>query len=367
MAQQPGARPRQVIADELVGGALHALLDAVDEGLLLLDDTGDLVLVNARFRDLFGLPDMAGLAEIRAGIADCMASPQRYLEAVTAEDEFGGPEDEFELVRPSRRVVRRRVAAVMDPDGRLIGRLVSYRDVTRDVEVSRLKTEFVSNVSHELRTPMAAIKGFLGVVLDDEGSLESEQRRHFLTIAREQTERLSRLIDDLLDISRIEAGRRERLPEPFAAADLVREVSHAVKDQMAAVGLTLVVQPVPPDRLVVADRDQMAQVLLNLLANALKFTPPGGRVELSTGGDEREFWWQVSDTGCGIAGDELDRIFDKFYRCTTVGPAPPGTGLGLAIARELVLGHGGRIDVDSELGAGSRFTVYLPRQGSGLS
>jgi signal transduction histidine kinase len=240
---------------------------------------------------------------------------------------------------------------------------VSYRDVTRDAEINRLKSEFVSNVSHELRTPMAAIKGFLGVVLEDEASLDAETRRKFLGIARHETDRLSRLIDDLLDISRIESGRARRHVSSFPLAELLRDAVLMARPEAEAARLELVLD-VPPVRWrLVADRDQVSQVLHNLLGNAVKFTPPEGKVHLWAEAAGGELRLRVADTGRGIVADDLPRIFDKFYRCRAAGVGPVGTGLGLAIAKELVEAHGGHIDVESRLGEGSVFTVCLPWTG----
>lgn len=348
--------------DALVSTALQALADAVDEGLLLVDNAGRIVLTNHTLRRLFDLTNVDSLAELRTHIAGCVADPGAYLRALEAEaaDPDDGEEIELELVRPTWRVLRRRQAAVRDPNGQIIGRLVAYRDVTRDAEISRLKTEFVANVSHELRTPMAAIKGFLDVVIDDEESMPEAQRRQFLAIAREQTHRLSRLIDDLLDISRIEAGRRPRKERPFAVADLLRDVVWSVRPEAAERGLDIELQLPDGSWELVADRDQIAQVLLNLLANAIRFTPAGGRVVVRVEKSAGELRIAVEDTGCGIAPEDLPHVFEKFYRCRTYGAAPPGTGLGLAIAKELTEGHRGRIEVVSEPGVGSTFTVCLP-------
>ncbi len=348
------------VGHELAGGAFHALFDAVDEALLLVDIHGRVSLANARFWSMFGLRPGADVDEIRSGIADCMGDRAAYLAAVDEAAEAAGGEQEFLLVRPKRRVVRRRVGAVRDADGRLIGRLVSYRDVTRDAELNRMKTEFVTNVSHELRTPMAAIKGFLQVVLDDEDTIDPVQRRNFLQIARQQTDRLSRLIDDLLQISRIESGRQRLQPNAFPVADLLRDVSLAIRPELKAAELELQVEAPPAELILNADRDKTAQVLLNLLSNAVKFTPAGGQVSVDWAVADGELSITVRDTGRGIATDDLPHIFEKFYRCRAVGMQPEGTGLGLAIAQELMHAHDGRIEVTSTLGAGSAFTVTLP-------
>jgi two-component system phosphate regulon sensor histidine kinase PhoR len=354
--------PDITASDSLRDRAVQALLDAVDEGLLVVDQDGRVVCSNQRLWELFGMAPTGDLAEIRARVIGCMADPDAYLTAV--EEAPGETVCDLELVRPERRTVRRRTVPLL-ADGRPVGHLVAYRDVTRDVEVSRLKSEFVANVSHELRTPMAAIKGFLGVVLDDEETMSAEVRRRFLTIAREQTDRLSRLIDDLLDLSRIESGRRPRRHSRVQVRDLIRDVAITARPDAVLGEVQLVVEEPPPELYLTGDRDQLAQVLFNLLTNAIKFTPAGGRVTLSAGREAGELRLAVSDTGCGIAPSELRHVFDKFYRSGTAGRRPRGAGLGLAIARELVEGHGGRVEVASRLGEGSTFTVRLPLGAAG--
>lgn len=351
---------RTLVVGELAQGALPALLDAVDEALLVTDADGRLVAANHRLWHLFGLAPTDSVGGIRNHIVSCVADPDAYLRAVEVAPGTLAPDEgecEFALVRPEPRVVRRRVCSLG-----AVGWLVSYRDVTRDAEVNRLKTEFVANVSHELRTPMAAVKGFLTIVLEDEGALSAEQRRRFLTIAKAETERLSRLIDDLLDLSRIEAGRHHRLEATFPLAELVRDVVIVARPEATKGEVALAVEPLPEDVVVSADRDQIAQVLHNLVGNAVKFTPAGGSVTLSARADEQGLTLAVQDTGVGIAAEDLPRVFEKFYRCRGSGVAPRGAGLGLAIAQELVEAHDGCLTVSSQPGAGSRFAVQLPPQ-----
>jgi signal transduction histidine kinase len=355
---------RTGLAAELVDGALRALLEAVDEALMLVDEHGRLLAANARLWLMFDIEPTGDLAAVRSSILGCVRDPEAYFRLI--HDQADGREVEIDLVRPEPRVVRRRVAALRDPDGRRNGWLVSYRDVTRDAETNRLKTEWVSNVSHELRTPMAAIKGFLGVVLDDEETLEPEQRRKFLGIARAETDRLSRLIDDLLDISRIEAGRRPRHETSFAVAELLYDAVLLARPQAEAGGLKIELEAPPPAWRLTADRDQLSQVLHNLVGNAVKFTAPGGRVRLWAEAREGQMRLAVADTGCGLAPEDLPHVFDKFYRGRAAGTRPRGTGLGLAIARELTEAHGGQIDITSRLGEGSVFVVRLPWDGEGL-
>ncbi len=231
-------------------------------------------------------------------------------------------------------------------------------------EMDRLKSAFVSIVSHELRTPMTSIKGYVENMLDGlTGSLAERQRRYLERI-RHNSERLTRMINELLDLSRIEAGQMHLQRRPAAAGDLIDEVVEGLQDLAHAKGVDLtVVTPVGAPA-IDGDRDKLHQVLTNLIHNAIKFTNSGGRVRIETAAS-REGCLQVTvaDTGCGIPASELDNIFYKFYRGNEVAAEARGAGLGLAISKTLVELHGGRIWAESQPGAGSRFMFTVPTAG----
>jgi signal transduction histidine kinase len=232
---------------------------------------------------------------------------------------------------------------------------------TQELETAnRHKSEFLANVSHELRTPLAAIKGFVDNMLDGlTGELNPRQLR-YLTRLQANTDRLARLINDLLDLSRIEAGRLELRPTTVRLTPLVHDVVASLRPVADAKGLQL--EALTTDASVWADADKVTQVLMNLLGNALKFTPTDGRVTVTAAYDESA-WVQiaVADTGPGIAADEAAHIFDQFYQAARMDLAKRhGTGLGLTIAKTLVEMHGGRLWVESAVGHGSTFRFTLP-------
>ncbi len=250
--------------------------------------------------------------------------------------------------------------------------------------LDRLKSEFVSNVSHELRTPLTAIRMAVDNLLDGVTGELSPTLTRYLTRVRSNTDRLVRLITDLLDLSRIEAGRVELHPTAIPAGDLIQEVVEGLRPMAAAKGVDLLVPPAAPPTLAYADRDKLQQVLINLVENAVKFTGSGGTItvrartliaeEHGTGGAEgrsplplrpsapQQFLEiAVEDTGQGIPPEELGAIFDKFHQVRRDGQAKTqGTGLGLAIAKSLIELHGGRIRVESQVGRGSRFVFTVP-------
>jgi signal transduction histidine kinase len=228
-------------------------------------------------------------------------------------------------------------------------------------EVDQLKSDFLGNVSHELRTPLAAVKGYVDNLLDGVAGPLTDKPRHYLGRIRDNADRLARMVSDLLDLTRIEAGKIELLPQALVLADAVGDaldgLRHVAAERRVRLTADLAASPA-----VWADPDKVHQVLTNLLANAIKFSPPGGQVAVTAGPDSGGLVrLAVEDTGPGIAPAERERVFDKFYQVGRVeGERPPGTGLGLTIARHLVELHGGRIWVEEAAGGGAAFVVLLP-------
>lgn len=234
-------------------------------------------------------------------------------------------------------------------------------------ELDRLKSDFVANVSHELRTPLTAIKGAVDLILREVPGPLNEKQSHYLSRVRSNTQHLAGLINDLLDLSKIEEGKIEVQAVRMSLGGLVHEVVETLRPIASEKPIDLEVTAPKSSILVWADRDKITQVLTNLIGNAIKFTPPYGSVTVSSASNDAD-WVRVSvaDTGPGISADERERIFEKFYQVAeNGGPKPKGTGLGLAISKTLVELHGGKIWVESEPGRGSTFYFTLPASASG--
>lgn len=229
-------------------------------------------------------------------------------------------------------------------------------------ELDRLKSDFVSNVSHELRTPLTAIKGAVDLLLREMAGPLGERQAHYLTRVKSNTQHLAGLINDLLDLSKIEAGRVELNSSRVSLGGLVHEVVETLRPVAAEKPISLEVAAPEPAIVVWADREKLTQVLMNLIGNAIKFTPSEGKVTVSvTGNGNGAVAVSVRDTGSGISAEDREKIFDKFYQAAGNGKSKPkGTGLGLAISKALVELHGGRIWVESEVNRGSTFTFTLP-------
>jgi len=228
-------------------------------------------------------------------------------------------------------------------------------------KLDKLKSEFISMVSHELRTPLSSIREGTSQVIDGLLGKINREQAEVLSIVLEEVDRLGRTINDVLDISRLDAGRIVPQRSVFIFSDLVKKnigkLGLAVREKKIEIGMEVD----PPSFRIYADRDRLEQVLFNLLGNALKFTPEEGRITVEAGLQRGYLSCRVADTGIGIPLAEQGRIFDKFAQSSRqIGPGVTGSGLGLAIARSLVKMHGGEISVESEPGQGSRFTFTIP-------
>jgi signal transduction histidine kinase len=250
-----------------------------------------------------------------------------------------------------------------------LGSVSIFRDITREVEVDRLKSEFVATVSHELRTPMTSIKGYADLLLLGAAGEITEQQQRFLETIKQNADRLSVLVNDLLDISRIDQGRVELRFAPMNMTDLIQSVAEHLegrsKDEKRPMNVAI---DLPDEPLTVwGDYDKVVQIVTNLADNAFNYTPPGGHITLSAAHEGDRMLVSVADTGIGIPPELSDRIFERFFRGDEVHELvmdTPGTGLGLAIVREFVQMHNGRIWFESELGKGTTFYVELPARAS---
>jgi len=232
--------------------------------------------------------------------------------------------------------------------------------VTKEKEIAKMKSDFVSNVSHELKAPLASIRAYVEMLIDGEAAGEAQSREFFQTIASE-TDRLNRLIDNILNLSRLESGLVPINKTDLAVTAILRDVCEVMTPQAAKKSIRLEADLAPVFFRVHGDRDMLYQAVLNVVSNAVKYTPEGGRVNISTYLADGSVIVEVADSGHGIHPDELQRIFEKFYRSHATGKAVAGTGLGLPLVKHVVEAiHGGRVTVESQVGKGSVFRLYLP-------
>jgi signal transduction histidine kinase len=339
----------------------------MSDGLVVTDAEGRIILANPVTDRLFGVSFTGGDGDLLPALIGASPYPLTYRGGA-APDLVGlvlgqgvPYRGELEVRGPSPATLEFSFVPVLGMGAQITGGLAVFHDITELRRIDTLKNDFISMVSHELRTPLTSIKGFVKlVVMGDLGPL-NEQQAECLGVADREADRLTRLINDLLDLSRIEAGTLTFHWEAVDPAPLVADVLRVLRPQVDAAGLTLSAD-LPPDLpLVRADRQRLTQILTNLVGNAVKFTAPGGRVLVRAGVEEDRLVMAVSDTGMGIPAHALAHVFDRFYQVDTGETrARGGTGLGLAITRQLVEGHGGSIHLRSVPNEGTTVTVTLP-------
>lgn len=349
---------------ERLANVLRAVLDSTVDGILLSDADGNVQLANRPIvhltRDL-GMSYDGAVVDRLLSVEHRIKDREKYRAAMERlrTNPAEGTFDEFEDT-VSGRVFQGFTAPVLDDRGGFIGRVWTLRDVTQQRELERLKDEFVATVSHELRTPLTSMMGFLEMIREGEAGPLNEEQRRFLAIVYRSSERLQRLVGDLLFVARLDANGLQLQLAQIQVDEIVREAleSVAALSRSREVEVESDIRDVPP---VWGDRERLAQLVGNLLSNALKFTPPGGRITVRAFAEDGSVVVEVADTGIGIPKGEQERLFQRFFRSSTATEhAIPGTGLGLVISKAIAEAHGGTIGVESEPGQGTCFRVELP-------
>jgi signal transduction histidine kinase len=344
----------------------RVLLDTLSEGILQIDPAGRVVRANAAARAMFGLVVHAEAQPFSTQIRS--AELRRILRDAAA----GRAVNTTELAVDERRLLVSVRPLPPDADGASTGAVIGVVDLTELRRLEGVRRDFVANVSHELKTPLTSIRGYVETLLADE--LPAELRQQFLEVIRKNTDRLQRIIDDLLDLSRLQSGGWQPELDEVDANDVIEDVWSSCRDRAAERRIAFV----PPREhvTVLADPGGLRQVLSNLLDNALRYTPVGGRIEITTStttpppgrlakngspSSAGFVTFAVSDNGSGIPSYALGRIFERFYRVDPArSRADGGTGLGLSIVKHLVERMGGDVRAESTLGKGTTIRFRLP-------
>jgi PAS domain S-box-containing protein len=346
---------------------LEQIFSSTSDGILVLDLDGRIVALNSRGGALLGVDARAVTGKPVAALVEAVGAPGAWsarggpaLQAL-AEGRAAPASGDLELDQPAPRTLRWHAEPTRDATGKRVGVTLTLQDVTREREIDRMKTEFVSIVSHELRTPLTSIKGSLHLLLTDDDPPLAPTHRELVEISTKNSDRLIRLINDILDISKIEAGRIDLHLESHRPVEFVAVAVDGIRSVADERGVRIETAVAGDLPLVLVDFDRIVQVMTNLLSNAVKFSPAGGRVmvKADVSGDALEI--RVRDEGRGIAAADLPNLFQKFRQLDSSSVrVAGGTGLGLAITRGIVEEHGGRVRVESMLGLGSTFIVELP-------
>jgi len=348
---------------------LLATIETIPAALMIFNVDGSVRLRNRAATEVFGIePQNPELRKNYWGRFKRIAKdgsaipPEEWISARALRGDTSRNE-ELEIHHPDGRVfpILASGAPLRNELGHVAGAVVAFQDISRLREVDRMKDEFVSIVSHELRTPLTSIRGSVQLVLDEPTSVPDAEHRQLLQIALNNCERLVRIINDILDVSKIESGNLSLRKKAVNVSDLVRQSVDVLANPARNASVTLQVNVPASIRPVMVDPDRIVQALVNLLSNAVKFAPANSTVSVTVSGSEHMVTIAVADHGEGIAPENLNRLFRKFQQVdSSSSRRKGGTGLGLAITKALVEQHGGRIVVDSELHKGTRFSFTLP-------
>ncbi len=368
---QTGAeRLGSMLREEQVNAAkMQSMLESIADGVLVADEKGKVILVNVVCGEILSIPrdeilgqNVHQLSGVYGSSGDAWI--QKIQEWANNSDQIEGHTFLLEELKiaDEEKIVSVHVAPVF-ASGQFFGTVSIFRDRTKEVEVDRVKSEFVSTVSHELRTPLTSIKGYTDLMLMGAAGKIPEAQERYLRVIKNNADRLQELVNDLLEISRLETGKTQLELRPIDLKQIVKQVCDHLNGRVKHEEKQITVNNALEDQLPLAHADfkRVGQILTNLVDNAFNYTLEGGSITISTHTNKHYIYVSVSDTGIGISKDNQDKIYDRFYRSDDARVQKvSGTGLGLAIVRSLVEMHGGKLKVDSQLGKGSTFTFNLP-------
>ncbi|MDH7482708.1 MAG: ATP-binding protein [Armatimonadota bacterium] len=336
---------------------METILRTMADGIVVTDKRGRIILFNPASERILGIKSEKVVGEQIEALSMIPDAVEMIHGTVKSRRTL---RKELKIHAPVERIVNAYSAPVSDEGGQIIGVVLGLHDVTEIRMLAEVRKDFVANVSHELRTPVAAIRAIVGA-LQSGAKEDPEVLERFVNSLDSETERLSLLLADLLNISELESGKRK----PQRSNVLVRELVEQAVENLSEKALQYEVSVkinVPHEMQMYVDKRQMHQVLINLIDNAIKYTPEKGSVEISASETNEDWILSVSDTGVGIPPAHIDRIFERFYRVDKARSRQlGGTGLGLSIVQDIVQAHGGRISVESTVGVGSTFTIAIPK------
>ena len=345
---------------------IKTIINCMGDGVLVCDRDSCIVLSNPAASRMLKVPETSLIGNFLPQCnlhSDLSKMIQESL--ATTDKSYSSVSQELSLGESGEIFLRAHTAPVQNDLGETMGSVTVLQDISHLKELDKMKSEFIAMVTHELRAPIAAVEQQLTVILNKMAGEITEKQGQLLSRAKERIKGLLTLIKDLLDLSKIEAGMMVQYKEPLHLHEVVQKVVDLMRAEAEAKKLDLQFTAPPQLSLISADRNSMEGIFTNLISNAIKYTPEGGKVWVHLEEEGGFVKATVSDTGIGIKKEDLSRIFDKFYRVKTVETRQiVGTGLGLSIVKSVVDAHLGSIFVESEEGGGTIFSVLLPKESS---
>ncbi len=339
---------------------MTAIVNSIAEGLILVDSDNRILHINPAAERLLDLSQDS----IDKDITELIHNDELIqIEQAPSKNEDTNFVSEITLIHHDEKLVLRTIASpFLDENGQTLGTVYLFDDVTREKEIDQMKSDFISLVSHELRTPLTSIIGFVSFILDGKAGAINDRQRNSLARVQRQSKRLAALINDLLDISRIESGRIQMEQAPISILDIVTQRIEEIRPQADEKSIQLNLTAPESVSQILGDEARMGQVFTNLIGNAIKFTPNNGEVSVKVEADGNLLHVEVIDTGPGIPPEERQKIFDKFYQLSDISTRQQGgSGLGLSISKSIVEAHGGKLWIDDgNQGKGSNFQFVLP-------
>jgi two-component system phosphate regulon sensor histidine kinase PhoR len=336
---------------------IDAVLSSMFEGIMVVDEKGSILLMNPSLRKLFFVDSDP---ETKSPI-EAIRNPQvQDIVDKIIENKQRLISEELAISQPEEKILKINGVPIIR-NNVLEGAVLVFHDISELRRLERVRQDFVANVSHELRTPISSIKGYAETLLD--GAIEDKDNvKEFISIIYQDSNRLANLIDDLLDLSKIESGKMKMSFEPLDIKPILDRCLGVLEKTIRTKKLSLSVDMPGKIPKVLADEKRLSQVFLNLLDNAVKYTPDGGSIKVSISLSDKLVQVDIADTGIGIPEKDLSRIFERFYRVDKARSRElGGTGLGLSIVKHIVLAHNGQVWVKSEQGLGSTFSFTIPQ------
>ena len=353
------AMHRALVETEAARERTDAIVASIKDGLIATDMEDRIILMNGAAEGILGIGFEAAANKSLERLIDSIVpakKPAPYHELRTREFVLENIAMDSAIHRP--RAVHFKISPIITRDGEKVGRIAVLRDITREREIDRMKNEFISTAAHELRTPLTSIKGFSQILLA-KNNLTDEQKREFIFYIHQNSEALEKIINDLFALCRVDSDRIIHLKksEGHICSDIENVVSGYRREHSSYRFITDLSSGIPP---LWFDHEKILQVMENLLSNAVKFSPQNRDIRIRCMKKGQEVIISVSDEGIGMAPQEIERIFDKFYRIDSSDTAVAGLGLGMAIVKNIIEAHLGRIWVESQLGCGTTVSFALP-------